>query len=83
MSIRATMTDKIAIKRRKRGVKASRVKLEKALINAGFTTQAALAKHIAEVEGTDSIPKDIVNRVFREVSVSPTYFRACSQCTRC
>ncbi len=65
------MTDKTAVKRRKRGVKASRVKLEKALINAGFTTQAALAKHIAEIEGTDSIPKDIVNRVFREVSVSP------------
>ena len=64
------MSDEINIKRRKRGIKASRVKLEKALINAGFKTQAALAKHIAEVESTDSIPKDIVNRVFREVSVS-------------
>lgn len=65
------MSNKVTVKRRKRGVKASRVKLEKALINAGFKTQAALAKHIAEIENTESIPKDIVNRVFREVSVSP------------
>lgn len=64
------MPKKITVKRRKRGVKASRAKLEKALINAGFKTQAALAKHIAEIEDTDSIPKDVVNRVFREVSVS-------------
>ena len=64
------MSNETTVKRRKRGIKASRVKLEKALIHAGFKTQAALAKHIAEVEGIDSIPKDIVNRVFREVSVS-------------
>ena len=59
-----------SIKRRKRGIKASRVKLEKALINAGFKTQMALAEHIAELEQLETIPKDIVNRVFREQTVS-------------
>jgi len=58
------------VKKRKRGVKASRVKLEKALLAAGFNTQVALAEYIAELEQTDSIPKDLVNKVFREASVS-------------
>ncbi|MDO6427322.1 tetratricopeptide repeat protein [Thalassotalea sp. 1_MG-2023] len=55
---------------RKRGIKASRVKLEHALFAAGFKTQAALAEHIANIEQLESAPKDMVNRVFREKAVS-------------
>lgn len=55
---------------RKRGIKASRVKLEHALFAAGFKTQAALAEHIANTEQLESVPKDMVNRVFREKAVS-------------
>jgi tetratricopeptide (TPR) repeat protein len=43
-----------------------------ALTEAGFKTQAALAECIADIEGLDSAPKDIVNRVFRELPVDPT-----------
>lgn len=43
-----------------------------ALTEAGFRTQAALAECIADIEGLDSVPKDIVNRVFRELPVDPT-----------
>ncbi len=64
------MTDDIKVKKRKRGVKASRTKLEQALLNAGLKTQAALALKIAEIEDTENVPKDLVNKVFREVSVS-------------
>ena len=42
-----------------------------ALTEAGFKTQAALANHIADLEGLDSAPKDIVNRAFRELPVDP------------
>lgn len=56
---------------RKRGVKASRIKLEAALHKIGLKTQTALAHKIAELENLDTIPKDLVNRVFREENVSP------------
>ncbi|MFT2089743.1 tetratricopeptide repeat protein [Paraglaciecola sp. 2405UD69-4] len=56
--------------KRKRGIKASRQKLEKALTDSGFNTQAALAEHIADIENLEAAPKDLVNRVFREKSVS-------------
>ncbi len=58
---------------RKRGVTASRVKLEKAMLKAGFKTQSALALKIAENENldVDNPPRDMVNRVFRGVSVDP------------
>lgn len=56
---------------RKRGIRASRVKLEKAMANAGFRTQAALASHIADLEMLDSAPRDFVSRIFREHSVAP------------
>ncbi|WP_286234008.1 tetratricopeptide repeat protein [Thalassotalea sediminis] len=56
---------------RKRGVIADRKKLEQALFAAGFKTQAALAEHIASLENLDSAPKDMVNRVFRQIAVSP------------
>ncbi len=54
---------------RKRGVRASRPKLTRALTDAGLKTQAALAERMADLEGLDAAPKDIVNRVFREVPV--------------
>lgn len=61
-----------SIRRRKRGVTASRVKLEAAMSRVGYKTQASLAIKIAEIEKTESIPKDLVSKVFREVPVSPT-----------
>lgn len=54
---------------RKRGIRASRAKLTHALTRAGLRTQAALAGHIADLEGLDSAPKDVVNRAFRELPV--------------
>ncbi len=58
-------------KTRKRGVRASRDKLELAMLDAGIRTQAALAERIAAAEQLDSAPKDTVNRVFRQESVAP------------
>lgn len=62
-------TDKRA--RRKRGIRASRARLTHALTAAGLRTQAALAERIADLEGLDAAPRDIVNRVFRERAVDP------------
>lgn len=55
---------------RKRGVRASRPRLEKAMAAAGFTTQAALAEAIADAEQQAGVPKDLVNKVFRQKAVS-------------
>lgn len=57
-------------RKRKRGIRASREKLEAAMLNAGFDTQTDLAKCIAMNEGIDKPPKDLVNKVFREQAVS-------------
>jgi Flp pilus assembly protein TadD len=57
---------------RRRGVRASRLKLTRALAAAGLKTQAALAERIADLEGLDAAPRDIVSRVFREQPVDPT-----------
>lgn len=54
---------------RRRGVRASRAKLTDALDAAGFKTRAALAEHMAELEGLDAAPRDVVYRVFREQPV--------------
>jgi tetratricopeptide (TPR) repeat protein len=54
---------------RRRGVRASRAKLMRALMDAGLKTQAALAERIADLEGLETPPKDVVNRVFREQPV--------------
>ncbi|WP_317933404.1 tetratricopeptide repeat protein [Halioxenophilus sp. WMMB6] len=54
---------------RQRGIRASRRKLDKALADAGFKTQTALATKIADLEGSSSVPKDLVNRIFREKAV--------------
>jgi tetratricopeptide (TPR) repeat protein len=56
--------------KRVRGVKASRSKLEKALLNAGIRSQAELAQLIAEREGLATPPKDLVSRTFRQNNVS-------------
>lgn len=56
---------------RKRGVRASRARLNQALAEAGFKSQAALADRMADLEGLDTAPKDLVNRVFREEPVAP------------
>lgn len=43
-----------------------------ALLAEGLKTQSALADRIAEVENLDTSPKDLVNRVFRELPVDPS-----------
>ncbi len=58
------------LRKRKRGIRASREKLEAALINSGFHSQAALANQMAIDEGLEKAPKDLVNKVFREQAVS-------------
>lgn len=61
---------------RKRGIRASRARLYRALTAAGFKTQAALAESMADLEGLAQAPKDVVNRVFREQPVElPTLER--------
>ncbi|WP_158966990.1 hypothetical protein [Paraglaciecola sp. L3A3] len=59
-------------RKRKRGIRASRVKLEEAMARAGYKTQASLAEAIADKENLDSIPKDVVSKVFRELLVAPS-----------
>jgi tetratricopeptide (TPR) repeat protein len=54
---------------RKRGIRASRARLTHALTAAGLRTQAALAERIADLEGLESAPRDLVNRAFRELPV--------------
>ncbi len=56
---------------RRRGVRASRAKLTHALTEAGLRTQAALSERIADLEGLETAPKDLVNRAFRELPVDP------------
>jgi tetratricopeptide (TPR) repeat protein len=56
--------------RRQRGIKASPQKLTRARKAAGFASQAAVAEKIADMEGLDNPPKDVVNRAFRGVKVS-------------
>ncbi len=59
------------IRSRRRGIRGSRRKLVKALTEAGLKTQAALAERMADLEGLDAAPKDVVNRVFRGLAVDP------------
>ena len=56
--------------KRKRGIKASREKLELAMARKGFKTQRELAQKIAADEGISLPPKDLVSKVFREQAVS-------------
>lgn len=59
--------------RKNRGVKACRNKLDAALAasNLKKKTQIALAEAIADAEGLDSIPKDLVSKLFRQLPVDP------------
>ncbi|MEL7449644.1 MAG: hypothetical protein AAFN78_10570 [Pseudomonadota bacterium] len=54
---------------RKRGIRASREKLSRALAAAGLKTQAALAERIADLEQSTTPPRDLVSRAFRELPV--------------
>lgn len=54
-----------------RGVIASRLRLYKALGVSGLDSQVALAERMADLEGLDAAPKDLVSRVFRELPVDP------------
>ncbi len=58
---------------KRRGIRASRTKLEHALAKSSLPrkTQAALANRIADLEGLEAAPKDLVSRVFREQPVDP------------
>jgi tetratricopeptide (TPR) repeat protein len=58
---------------KQRGVRASRIKLERALAESDLEkkTQAALAERIADIEQLDAAPKDLVSKVFRERYVDP------------
>jgi len=59
------------VRTKRRGVRASRLKLAHALAESGLPkkTQAALADRIADMEGLDAAPKDLVSKVFREQPV--------------
>ena len=39
------------------------------MLEAGIKSQAELARRIADIEGLDSEPKDLVNRIFRQIKV--------------
>jgi len=60
-------------KTKKRGIVASRSKLENALAQSDLPkkTQAALAERIADNENLPSAPKDLVSKAFRELPVDP------------
>jgi tetratricopeptide (TPR) repeat protein len=58
--------------KRKRGVKASREKLEKAMLEKGMDSQIQLARQISINEGLERPPKELISKVFREQSVSHT-----------
>lgn len=58
-------------RKRKRGIKASREKLDMAMLDANIKTQASLAEKIAEAFHLSTPPKDTVNRAFRGEFVSP------------
>ena len=57
--------------KRKRGIIASRAKLEQIMRLNGLKTQASLADKIADLEGLENAPRDMVNRVFRGMPVEP------------
>ncbi len=59
--------------KKKRGVRASRIKLHEALAKSDIVpkTQIALANAISDREGLDAAPRDLVNKLFRELPVDP------------
>lgn len=65
------MTEGSKPRAKRRGVRASRVRLEHALASSDLAqkTQIALANRIADLEELESIPRDLVSRIFREQPV--------------
>lgn len=58
---------------KRRGVRASRLKLEAALAASDLPkkNQATLAEAIADAEDLEAVPKDLVSKLFRELPVDP------------
>lgn len=58
-------------RKKRRGLRASRARLERALAASDLPqkTQIALANRIADLEELESIPRDLVSRIFREQPV--------------
>jgi len=56
---------------KRRGIRASRARLEHALAESDLAqkTQIALANRIADLEELETIPRDLVSRIFREQPV--------------
>lgn len=61
-------------RKRKHGLQGSREKLDKAMLAAGLQSQMALAIKIAQSEGLQKPPKDLVSKVFRGVPVTQFNF---------
>ncbi len=64
---------------RKRGVQASRAKLNHALNKQGLRSQAALAERIAEQHELERAPKEMVSRAFREQPIDHTSLERIAQ----
>ncbi|HID50324.1 MAG TPA: hypothetical protein EYP40_12070, partial [Chromatiales bacterium] len=56
---------------RRRGVRVSRVRLQQALAASGLKTQTAVAERIADEEQLETVPRGLVNKVFRGERVDP------------
>ncbi len=57
--------------KRQRGVRVSSAKLQHALVESGLKTQTAVAERIADDEQLESVPRGLVNKVFRGEPVDP------------
>ena len=57
--------------RKSRGIKCSRIKLDAALAASSISkkTQIALAEAVADAENLESVPKDLINKMFRQLPV--------------
>lgn len=64
-------TGDVVAARKARGIKCSRKKLDAALAASQIAkkTQIALAEALADAEQLESVPKDLVNKMFRELPV--------------
>lgn len=58
-------------RRKSRGVRCARFKLNSALANSQLArkTQIALAEAVADLEQLEAVPKDLVSKMFRELPV--------------
>lgn len=58
-----------------RGVRASRARLSYVLAQSRLKSQSALAEHMIDIEGRESPPWHLVNRIFRELPVDASWCR--------